>query len=118
MSRDNVISNKEPIMRITKRTSIPKYKAWLIRLIAAVFSLIVCALVIVAITKENPINVYLGIINGAVGTSRRLWVTIREILTLLIIAIGLTPAFKMKFWNIGAEGQLFQATVLSQLYNC
>ena len=27
-------------------------------------------------------------------------------MVLLLIAIGLTPAFKMKFWNIGAEGQI------------
>ena len=25
---------------------------------------------------------------------------------LLCIAVGLTPAFKMRFWNIGAEGQI------------
>jgi simple sugar transport system permease protein len=111
MSRDNVIANNKTIFHITKRTSIPRHIAWAIRLIAAVLSLIVCALVIVAITKENPISVYLGIIGGAVGTSRRLWVTVREMLTLLIIAIGLTPAFKMKFWNIGAEGQLLMGGV-------
>jgi simple sugar transport system permease protein len=65
----------------------------------------------VAIIHQNPIQVYLGIIDGAIGTNRRLWVTIREALTLLIIAIGLTPAFKMKFWNIGAEGQVLMGGV-------
>jgi ABC-type uncharacterized transport system permease subunit len=103
---NNVISNREPLMRITKRSGISNYKAWAIRLLAVAFSLVVCALVIVAITGENPLKVYLGIIDGAVGKSRRFWVTVRETTTLLIIAIGLTPAFKMKFWNIGAEGQL------------
>ncbi|WMJ85920.1 ABC transporter permease [Anaerocolumna sp. MB42-C2] len=104
MSREAV--NNEMFIRMTKRDTISKKKAWLIRLLAIVLSLIVCALVIVAFIHENPIQVYLGIINGAVGKNRRLWVTIREGLTLLIIAIGLTPAFKMKFWNIGAEGQI------------
>ncbi len=99
-------ANKELFVRMTKRDTISKSKAWSIRLLAILLSLLVCGLVIVAIIHQNPIQVYLGIIDGAVGKNRRLWVTIREALTLLIIAIGLTPAFKMKFWNIGAEGQI------------
>lgn len=100
------VTNKEPIVRMVKRDTISTTKAWTIRFIAVVLALIVAALVIVAITKQNPIEVYLGMINGAIGSKRRLWVTIREILSMLCIAVGLTPAFKMKFWNIGAEGQI------------
>lgn len=106
MSKKMAVSNKEPFVRMKKRDTISMGKAWGIRLLAVVLSLVVCALVIILITKQNPIEVYEGIIDGAVGTNRRLWVTIREMMTLLIIAIGLTPAFKMKFWNIGAEGQI------------
>lgn len=97
---------KEPFARMVKRDSISTGKAWGIRLLAVLASLVVAALVIVAITKQNPIEVYLGIVDGAIGTNRRAWVTVRETLVLLCIAIGLTPAFKMKFWNIGAEGQI------------
>lgn len=106
MSKENVISKKEPFARMVKRDHISVGKAWAIRLIAVALSLVVAALVIVAVTKQNPIEVYLGIIDGAVGSNRRIWVTIREMMVLLCIAIGLTPAFKMKFWNIGAEGQI------------
>ena len=108
MSKENVISKKEPFARMVKRDHISVGKAWAIRLIAVALSLVVAALVIVAVTKQNPIEVYLGIIDGAVGSNRRIWVTIREMMVLLCIAIGLTPAFKMKFWNIGAEGQIFR----------
>lgn len=97
---------KEPFARMVKRDSISTGKAWGIRLLAVLASLVVAALVIVAITRQNPIEVYLGIVDGAIGTNRRAWVTVRETLVLLCIAIGLTPAFKMKFWNIGAEGQI------------
>ena len=106
MSKENVISKKEPFARMVKRDHISVGKAWAIRLIAVALSLVVAALVIVAVTKQNPIEVYLGIIDGAVGSNRRIWVPIREMMVLLCIAIGLTPAFKMKFWNIGAEGQI------------
>lgn len=105
--------NKEPFVRMTKRDSISRGKAWSIRLIAVLLSLVVAAVVIVAITKQNPVQVYLGIIDGAIGTNRRVWVTIRETVLLLCIAIGLTPAFKMKFWNIGAEGQILMGAIAS-----
>ena len=106
MSEGNSRAVKEPLFRISKRSGMSRYKAVLVRLIAAVLALIVCALVIMSITKGNPLGVYVAIIKGAVGTNRRFWVTVREALTLLIIAVGLTPAFRMRFWNIGAEGQI------------
>ena len=95
----------EPLFVISKRDSCSLVKAWLIRLIAIALALIVCAIVIYGLTGLNPLEVYSGIISGAVGKSRRLWVTIRDSLVLLCIAVAITPAFKMHFWNIGAEGQ-------------
>lgn len=117
MSRE--AANRDVFIQMTKRDGISKKKAWTIRGIAILLSLIVCALVIVAITNDNPIQVYLGIIDGAIGRKRRLWVTVRETMTLLIIAVGLTPAFKMRFWNIGAEGQILMggaATAAMMIY--
>ena len=105
--------NKEPLFHISKRDGIFFLKAWGIRLLAVILSLIACAIVIFALTKLNPIEVYKAIFSGAVGTSRRMWVTIRDSLVLLLIAIGLTPAFRMRFWNIGAEGQVLIGGVVS-----
>ena len=76
-------------------------------------SLVVCAIVIVALTGLNPLEVYKGVFDGAVGSKRRTWMTIRDTLVLLCIAIGITPAFKMRFWNIGAEGQVLIGGVAS-----
>ena len=89
------------------------WKAWAIRLGAVLLSLVVCAGVIYALTGLNPLEVYKGIFDGAVGTKRRTWMTIRDTLVLLCIAIGITPAFKMRFWNIGAEGQVLIGGVTS-----
>lgn len=93
-------------VHIIKRDAIPLWKSILIRLIAVLASLVVCAIVIFAITKYNPIDIYKTIVAGAVGTQRRLWATLKETATLLLVALALAPAFKMKFWNIGAEGQM------------
>lgn len=98
--------SKEPLVHISKREEMPLMKAVAVRLFAVLLSLLVCALVIYILTRLNPAEVYRAIFDGAVGTSRRSWVTIRDSLILLCVAIGLTPAFKMRFWNIGAEGQI------------
>lgn len=108
-----MIKGKEPLFQTAKRESIKPWKAWMIRLIAVFLSLVVCAGVIIALTGLNPIEVYKGIVEGALGTKRRIWMTTRDTLVLLCIAVGITPAFKMRFWNIGAEGQILIGGVTS-----
>lgn len=109
----NVNSVKEPMIRIVKRDGIKLGKKISIRAIAILLSLVVSAIVIVGVTKLNPIEVYVSMFKGAFGTERRVWITIRDTMVLLCIAIGLAPAFKMKFWNIGAEGQMLVGGIVT-----
>ena len=104
---------KEPLLRIAKRDGISRPAAYGIRLIAVALALLVSGAFIYAVTKLNPIEVYRGIFDGAFGTKRRCWVTVRDTMMLLCIGVGLAPAFKMKFWNIGAEGQILIGGVLT-----
>lgn len=96
---------REPLFHIVKRTSIPWGKAWLIRIASVAAALIVCALVTVFLTGENPLGVFKTMIDGAVGTERRIWNLLQNMAILLCVSLAVTPAFKMRFWNIGAEGQ-------------
>jgi ABC-type uncharacterized transport system permease subunit len=97
----------EPFVRISKRgVAIPFWKAMWIRVVALAAALVICAVIIYAIVKLNPLKVYGAMFDGAFGTNKRSWVTIRDIMMLLLVAIGLAPAFRMRFWNIGAEGQI------------
>ncbi len=105
MSMSRLHGIREPLFHITKREECGFLKACAVRLIAIALSLCVCAVVIFCLTGMNPLQVYQGMIDGAVGSNRRLWVTIRDALVLLCIAVGITPAFRMRFWNVGAEGQ-------------
>lgn len=102
---NKVKEHREPLVHISKRTSIPPVKSWIIRILSVVAALIICAGVTVLLTGENPLNVYATMIDGAVGSERRLWGLAQEIAMLLCISLAVTPAFKMRFWNIGAEGQ-------------
>lgn len=100
------MNNLKMKFHISKRASLPWYKAWAIRGAAILAALIVCAIVTMLMTGENPISIYTTIFYGAFGTARRTWVTIQELAILLGISLAVTPAFKMRFWNIGAEGQV------------
>ena len=56
---------------------------------------------------------------GAFGSQRKIWITVRDTMSLLCIGVALAPAFKMRFWNIGAEGQVLAggiATAACMIY--
>ncbi len=96
----------EPLFRISKRDDIGFGESCLIRAISIALALIVSGILILIIVSENPLKVYASMFSGAFGTGKRFWVTVRDIMTLLCIGVGLAPAFAMRFWNIGAEGQI------------
>ncbi len=95
-----------PLVHISRRSSLPWYKAWAIRAAAIVLALIVCGVITALLTGENPISIYASMLDGAFGTSRRIWVLLQNIAILLCVSLAVTPAFKMRFWNIGGEGQI------------
>ena len=98
--------NKESRFHISKRKALPWYKAWAIRGAAIVLALIVCALITTLATGLNPLKVYGTMIQGALGTPRKVWTLMQNLAILLFISLAVTPAFRMRFWNIGAEGQV------------
>ena len=98
--------HKQSMFHISKRDALPWYQALAIRGGAIILALIVCALVTMLLTGENPISIYGTIFYGAFGTARKSWVTFQNLAVLLGISLAVTPAFKMRFWNIGAEGQV------------
>ncbi|MDY4923576.1 ABC transporter permease [Frisingicoccus sp.] len=97
---------KEPLFHIVKRAAIPWQKALIIRAVAIIMALIICAVVTTITTGIDPIKVFQSIFVGAFGSARKTWITLQNTAILLLISLALTPAFKMKFWNIGGEGQV------------
>ena len=94
------------LMHIVKRDDIVWWKSWIIRIISVLLALVVCAIVTVSLTDLNPVEMYVTMIEGAVGTSRLTWNLLQNTAILLCVSLAVTPAFKMKFWNIGGEGQI------------
>ena len=95
--------NKKSLFHISKRDTLPWYTNVAIRGGAIILALVVCALVTTILTGENPLSIYGTILKGAFGTARKSWTTWENVAILLGISLAVTPAFKMRFWNIGAE---------------
>lgn len=101
----------EPLIRVVKRGDVTWKKKIAVRMIAIVLALIVDALFIYFVTGLNPIDVYNAMIQGTFSTSMRFSWAMRDWASLLLIGIALAPAFKMRFWNIGAEGQVLMGAL-------
>lgn len=97
---------REPRFHIAKRTGMVWWKNWLIRVFAVALALVFCGLVTYLLTRENPVEVYKAMLEGAFGTKRRIWTLAQNLAMLLCVSLAVTPAFRMRFWNIGAEGQV------------
>ena len=96
---------KQPLFHISKRGELPWYVSWGIRAGAIVLALICCSVISSIVTKDNPIEIFGTIIDGSLGSGRKFMVLLQNTAMLLCVALALTPAFKMRFWNIGGEGQ-------------
>ena len=110
---------KEPLIKLSRREDIDRKHSWTYRALAIVAALILDAIIIMVTVHMNPLDIYETMFMGAFGTSRKVWITLKDLSLLLLISIALTPAYKMKFWNLGGEGQVLMgawATALCMLY--
>ena len=120
MSSDSV--KKEPLIRIAKRTGLPLWKSWGIHIAAFLLSMVVYVLVVRFFTGLTVGEVFKYILKGAFGTTQSrifseitLWTTIRNTFLLFGVALALAPAFRMRFWNIGGEGQILIGGLVSAI---
>jgi len=96
---------KTPFVRIAKSGIVTARKAWFIR-IACLFSALLVGSILILALGHNPVSVYAEMVNAAFGNRNRFNETVRLAVPLLGASLAVGMAFKMKFWNIGAEGQI------------
>lgn len=111
-----VLDTKVPLIRVVKRDTISLKHSILIRAAFIFSGLALCALFMYSVTKMNPFVVYSAMFEGALGGTSRVWATLKDVSMLLCIAVALAPAFKMRFWNIGAEGQVLIGAVAAAFF--
>ena len=111
MSQQKNNAVREPLFHLSKRAAIPQWKAWLIRILAVVLGLAVCSLVAYLLSdrlrsgKKTLEDFYYCFIKGSFGSNRKMWKFFKSAAILQCISLAVTPAFRMRFWNTGAEGQ-------------
>ncbi len=111
MSQQKNNAVHEPLFHLSKRAAIPQWKAWLIRILAVALGLVVCGLVAYLLSdrlrsgKKTLEDFYYCFIKGSFGSNRKMWKFFKSAAILQCISLAVTPAFRMRFWNTGAEGQ-------------
>ena len=96
---------KMPLIRLAKRDSMDPKHVWAIRLGSILVALLLGSLVIM-ITGNNPFTAYATKNSGSLGRTTALRQTVKIAVPLLGCALAIAPCFRMRFWNIGAEGQI------------
>lgn len=94
------------MLKIEKRFEMSGKQKLLLRALSVVAALLASALIIL-IMGQNPIEVFKFILSGTFQTKTATIGTIKKAIPLVTMALGVAVAFKMKFWNIGAEGQFY-----------
>ena len=113
---EQAVQNREKFrIRISKRAEVGTKKAVLFRAVSVAAAIIAGGLFILCI-GYNPFSVYGTIIKGAFSTSMAFQATVKVMIPLLISSLGVTLAFKMKFWNIGAEGQIIAGAICASYF--
>ena len=111
MSEQKKSTVHESLFHLTKRTEVNPASAMLIRVIAIVLGMVVCGLTAFLLIEKlhgDPSKIkdfYACFIKGSFASERKLWKFLKNMAILQCISLAVTPAFRMRFWNIGAEGQ-------------
>ena len=102
---------KEPFVHLTKRKTISTGYKVLIKACAVTLAALIIILIAKLTTKESLGSIFKFVKSGAFGSSFSIEETFKDVAILLGISIALAPAFKMRFWNIGAQGQVLFGTL-------
>ncbi|MBN2875926.1 MAG: ABC transporter permease [Spirochaetales bacterium] len=93
-----------------KRKTVSKTALVVTPILSFIVSLVLTGILLLAF-KANPLTTYAAMFKGAFGSGRAFTETLVKAIPLMLTGLGVALAFKLKFWNIGAEGQLTLAGV-------
>jgi len=94
------------VIRIVRKNEASPLEENLLRA-GAIFGALAAAAVLLAFLGYNPFAVYLNIIRGSLLSAFRFRETVNKAIPLVVLSLGVSVAFRMKFWNVGAEGQFY-----------
>ena len=96
---------RERFIRISRRNNIRSWEKVVATASAIVFAFLICALISTIVAPGSFGDFFIYVYQGTFYTPRITLTLFWQTAILFIIAVALTPVFKMRYWNIGAEGQ-------------
>lgn len=102
-------------LHVIARGEIRQSFTWLYRVAAVLFALLAGGVYLWAL-GYNPLSIYGTMLKGALGTPGMQRETIKLTIPLALTALGVLLAFKMRFWNIGAEGQFAMGAIAASYF--
>ena len=109
---------KEPLFHIVKRDNMSLPKRLLVYAVSILIGLLLTS-IFCAVSNEKGkgiFDMFASIFEGSLGTERRIWLFLQDLALLLGVSLAIVPAFKMKFWNLGANGQILISCLVC--YGC
>ena len=103
MNKSNL---KEPLVRIVKRDNIKVKNIILIYSIAIIGGLLLSGFISMLFSDKGLFDFFQSLFERAFGSERKYWLLLQDTTLLLGASMALLPAFKMKFWNLGGNGQI------------
>lgn len=104
---------KEQLFHIVKKNAMPLWQRILIKAGGLLLGFLISGLLVTALTGQSPLRLYKSLFEGNFGQEIRVWKMLQETALLLGIGLALLPAFKMKFWNLGADGQVLMSALVT-----
>lgn len=121
MPEKTIKTKKAPLLRVAKRSELTGKQTFILRICSVLLAIIAGGIFILCLGK-NPVSVYATMIKGsfisknAANPMMAFQATVKIMIPLLISSLGVTLAFKLKFWNIGAEGQIIMGAIFASYF--
>lgn len=109
------VKSSEPLFHVIKRGSASRSKGYaaFVRALAIILGFLLCGIICSIIFKAGFFSIYKEMFKGVFGTKRKVWTAIKDLCLLLCVGLALVPVFKMKFYNLGGNGQILIGALIT-----
>ena len=115
--KDNSYKKESPI-HVVKRSNTPLWQTIVIKLSAVFIGLIIGSIFCALISQKgnNPFEFFAYLLKGVFGSSTSRGSFVQKFALLVLVSFALLPAFRMKFWNLGGNGQILIGALVTTMF--
>jgi ABC-type uncharacterized transport system permease subunit len=103
--------NGEPLIRTVKRNDLNGWQKLFVRAICVSTAIVLCIILLAIIGQKNPFPAVDYLFKGSFQNKYKFRQSLEEMVLLLGVSVALAPAYQMRFWNVGAQGQILMGAM-------